>query len=171
MKVKILTRMALTIALAYILSLIDLMKLPAGGGISLESLPLMLFSAIEGPLYGAIAGFSYGLLLITKPSAFIHPVQFLLDYPLAYSSFFILGFIKINSKLIFKSCYAVLAFLLRFIFHSLSGIFFVHLFLKTMPKNPALYILGYNATYLAPTAFICCLLYVLLSNAISKRAT
>ena len=156
---KLITKGAISLSLAYILGFCDIFKLPFGGGISLESIPLMIFSWVAGPIGGFIAGFTYGLMMLTKPSACVHPIQFLLDYPLAFSSFFILGFLKENSKQITIWSMSILSFCLRALFHILSGLLFWNLFLKEAPKNITLYVLSYNASYIIPTAIICTIIF------------
>ena len=153
--------MGVCIALSYTLGLFDIFKLPYGGGVSLESLPLMIFAYISGPLYGGIAGFIYGLLMLTKPSLFIHPVQFLLDYPLAFSSFFVLGFIGEETSKLKIMIPAFLGFVLRYCFHCISGFLFCSLFLKEVPKNIFTYVLVYNMSYLLPTAFCSIAIFIL----------
>ncbi len=152
--------MGISIALAYILGLFDVFKMPGGGGISLESLPLLLFAYIHGPFYGFIAGFFYGFLMITKPSAFFHPFQFFLDYPMAFSSFFIAGYAGKTLSLLKNTIFASLAFLLRFAFHCISGVIFCSLFIPQLPENVFKYVFMYNITYLLPTALICTTLFL-----------
>ena len=156
---KLITKGAICLSLAYILGFCDIFKLPFGGGISLESIPLMIFSSIAGPIGGFIACFTYGLMMLTKPSAFVHPIQFLLDYPLAFSSFFILGFLKENRKQINLWLMSILAFCLRAFWHILSGLLLCKLFLKQLPENVTLYVLSYNASYIVPTAIICTIIF------------
>ena len=156
--------MAITIALSYVLGLFDIFKLPQGGGVSLESIPLMIFAFIEGPLYGFFAGFIYGLSLISKPSAFLHPIQFFLDYPLAFSSFFIIGFTSLKPNSFETFLYAMLSFCFRFFFHMLSGIIFCSLFMPNLSENIWKYVAIYNASYLLPTSFICIGLYLPISK-------
>lgn len=158
------SRIGICIALSYILGLFDIVKLPYGGGVSLESLPLMIFAYISGPVYGSIAGFIYGLLMLTKPSLFIHPLQFLLDYPLAFSSFFIIGFIKENNSKLKIITLAFLAFALRYLFHCLSGIIFCSFFLKEVPENIFTYVIVYNISYLMPTALISVFIFTLIAG-------
>ncbi len=165
---KVIARMGICLALAYILGLFDVFKLPQGGGVSLESLPLMLFAYISGPLYGLIAGFSYGLLMITKPSAMLHPFQFILDYPLAFSSFFVLGFAGKFENKHYTLLFAALGFFIRFCFHCLSGMMFCSFFLKELPQNLPVYVAVYNLSYLLPTAFLCVIMFYWLSGRMKK---
>ena len=78
---------AMCIAIAFVLSCIRLYRMPQGGSITPASMmPLVLFMVACGPLQGFVVGCAYGLLqLITDPYV-IHPIQLLVDYPLAYGA-------------------------------------------------------------------------------------
>ena len=77
---------ALSIALAFVLSYVKLFRMPNSGSVTLASmLPLMLFSASYGVGPGLLAGAAYGLLQYLQGGYFVHPIQFLLDYPLAFA--------------------------------------------------------------------------------------
>ena len=53
-------------------------------------LPIIVFALRRGPGAGAMAGTLFGLLDYVFEPFFIHPVQFVLDYPLAFG---LLGFV------------------------------------------------------------------------------
>ena len=77
---------ALSIALAFVLSYVKLFRMPNSGSVTLASmLPLMLFSAAYGVGPGLLAGAAYGLLQYVQGGYFVHPIQFLLDYPIAFA--------------------------------------------------------------------------------------
>lgn len=68
-------------AISYILNMIEFIKYPQGGGISLFSmLPTMLLSILYGNPVGITGGLVYGILKLLKDVYIIHPAQFLLDY-------------------------------------------------------------------------------------------
>ncbi|WP_195947564.1 energy-coupled thiamine transporter ThiT [Paraclostridium bifermentans] len=68
-------------AISYILSMIEFIKYPQDGGISLFSmLPTMLLSVLFGNTVGITGGLIYGVLKLLKGVYIIHPAQFLLDY-------------------------------------------------------------------------------------------
>jgi thiamine transporter len=74
----------LSIALATVLQFIAVWQMPQGGSVSLGMLPLFVLALLRGPRVGLVAGALYGLVdLMMKPYIF-HPVQVVLDYPLAY---------------------------------------------------------------------------------------
>ena len=57
-----------------------------GGSITLVSfLPICLFSYTYGMKKGLIVGFVYGLLQAIQDPFIVHPAQFMLDYPIAFS--------------------------------------------------------------------------------------
>ncbi|HOT28715.1 MAG TPA: energy-coupled thiamine transporter ThiT [Candidatus Ozemobacteraceae bacterium] len=73
------------VALALALGQFRLFELPAGGSLSLGSLPLLLLAARQGWRRGVSAGFLAGLLITLRRPTIVHPVQYLLDYPLAHA--------------------------------------------------------------------------------------
>ncbi len=120
---------ALCIAMSFALSYIRFLQLPQGGSITLASLlPLMVFSYMYGIRKGVMAGVIYGFLQFIQAPWFTHPVQFLLDYPIAYGAIGVAGMFK-DMKLFEK--YPVVQILLggiagvilRYFAHVVSGIF------------------------------------------------
>ncbi len=82
---KFTTKVVVTIgmfsAISYILNMIEFIKYPQGGGISLFSmLPTMLLSILYGNTIGITGGLVYGILKLLNGAYIIHPAQFLLDY-------------------------------------------------------------------------------------------
>ena len=76
---------AICMALSFVLSYIRLFKMPQGGSITPASmLPLIAFSVACGPLQGTIVGCAYGLLELIQDPYVIHPIQMLVDYPVAF---------------------------------------------------------------------------------------
>lgn len=70
--------------ISYVLYLIQFIKYPQGGGITLFSmLPVMLLSLLCGRQAGLTAGMIFGLLKILNGFFIVHPAQFLLDYILS----------------------------------------------------------------------------------------
>lgn len=87
-KAKLTTKMIVTIALfsgiSLILSMIEFIKYPQGGGIQLLSmLPTMLLSILYGKTIGLTGGLIFGLLRLLNGAYVIHPAQFILDYMIA----------------------------------------------------------------------------------------
>lgn len=117
------------IALSFALSYIKFLQLPQGGSITLASLlPVMLFAYIYGPKKGLFVGLIYGMLQAIQDAYIIHPAQFLLDYPVAFSMVAFTGaFSRIKALDKFPQVKfalgAILAGALRFLSHVLSGVF------------------------------------------------
>ncbi|GAA0744751.1 energy-coupled thiamine transporter ThiT [Clostridium oceanicum] len=87
-KTKITTKsmvvVAMFSALSYILYMIQFIKYPQGGGISLFSmLPAMILSIVYGTSEGLTCGLIFGLCKLLNGAVIIHPAQFLLDYILS----------------------------------------------------------------------------------------
>lgn len=83
---------AVCIAMSFALSYLRIVKLPQGGSITLASLlPLMLYSYMFGTKKGVFAGMIYGVLQAFQDTYILHPAQFLLDYPLAFSAIGLAG--------------------------------------------------------------------------------
>ena len=77
---------ALSITLAFVLSYFKLFSLPLGGTVTLLSmLPIFAYAAYFGPLYGFTAAFAFSLLQVVQGAYIVHPVQFILDYFLAFT--------------------------------------------------------------------------------------
>ncbi len=167
---------AMCIAIAFVLSCIRLFRMPQGGSITPAAmLPLILFMVACGPLQGFVVGCAFGLLqLITDPYV-IHPIQLLVDYPLAYGAM-ILGCLatlfplKDQWKLPIA---ALLAGLGRYIMAVLSGaIFFAE---YAGEQNAWIYSLTYNISYIGPDVLVCMLVACIpgmarLVNIIRKKA-
>ncbi|MEG1528630.1 MAG: energy-coupled thiamine transporter ThiT [Clostridia bacterium] len=120
---------SICIALSFALSYLKLFEGPKGGSVTLASLlPLMLFSYMFGIRKGVIAGAIYGILQFIQGPWFIHPVQFLLDYPIAFSAIGLAGLLKernilSNHRIIQFSLSATFAVIIRYFCHVISGIF------------------------------------------------
>ena len=150
---------SICIALSFALSYIKAVELPQGGSITPASLlPLMVFSYMFGTRKGVIAGFIYGILQTVQDLWLIHPAQVLLDYPVAFAAIGLAGmFSKVKSldklpqvKFVLG---AVVASLLRYASHVLSGVF---AFSEYAPGSSAVavwtYSLGYNSFVFADIA-------------------
>lgn len=149
---------AMCIAIAFVLSCIRLFRMPQGGSITPASmLPLVLFMVACGPLQGFVVGCAYGLLqLITDPYV-IHPVQMLLDYPLASGAMILccLAVLLPIDKRWQLPVAVLLAGIGNYIMAVLSGsIFFAE---YAGEQNAWIYSLTYNISYLGPNVLVCML--------------
>jgi thiamine transporter len=160
---RVLTEAALAVALAFVLGLIKVWKMPFGGSISLEMVPLILLALRQGPWVGIVAGAAYGLLDLAIEPVALHPVQVLFDYPLAFGVLGLAGFFQPTVRgAILGTIVAVLA---RFLCHFVSGVVF---FASYAPKgwNPYLYSAAYNAAYLVPSLAIALVAVIALLRAL-----
>ena len=161
--VRVLTEAAIAIALAFVLGLIKVFQMPMGGSISLEMIPLILLALRQGPLVGIVAGAAYGLLDLAIEPFVYHPVQVILDYPLAFGALGLAGFFQPTVRgAVLGTVVAVLA---RFFCHFVSGVVF---FASYAPKgwNVYLYSAAYNAAYLIPSLIIAVVVVVVLLRAL-----
>ena len=100
-----------------------------GGSITLVSFfPICLFSYIYGMKKGLIVGVIYGLLQAIQDPFIVHPAQFLLDYPIAFSMITLSGLLTdlkvLNAMPRLKFCLsALLTGVFRYVAHTLSGVF------------------------------------------------
>lgn len=142
---------AVAMALAFVLSYARLFKLPNGGSITFASLlPLMIYCCMYGTRRGLIVCSLYGVLQALQDPYIIHPMQFLLDYPLAFglvgvSGIFMEKGVFKEKKILAFLLGGVVAVLLRYICHVCSGAFAFATY--TDFKAALAYSLGYNATY------------------------
>ena len=117
------------IAMSFALSYIKFFEMPQGGSLTLASLlPLMIYSYMFGVRKGVLAGFAYGILQAVQGIWFIHPAQFLLDYPVAFSAIGLAGMFS-RVKALKKAPQvkfalgAIVASVIRFASHVFAGVF------------------------------------------------
>ncbi|HCH92938.1 MAG TPA: hypothetical protein DE061_04570 [Clostridiales bacterium] len=120
---------AISIALSFALSYAKLFKLPQGGSVTFASLlPLMIYCCMFGTRRGLIVCTIYGVLQALQDPFIIHPMQFLLDYPLAFgligvSGIFMEKGLFKDKKVVAFLLGGVLAVVLRYACHVCSGVF------------------------------------------------
>jgi thiamine transporter len=84
-RTRIIVEVALVIALAAILNLMKIWRMPQGGTVSFVLLPLIVLSLRRGLAVGLLAGTLYGIVdFLIDPFPPVHWAQYLLDYPVAY---------------------------------------------------------------------------------------
>ena len=116
------------IAMSFVLSYVKLWDMPFGGSITLVSLfPVMIYAYAYGVKKGLLIGFIYGLMQAMQDPYIIHPAQFLLDYPVAFSFVAFAGAFKNIEALKFPQLKfalgAIITGALRFTAHLFSGVF------------------------------------------------
>ncbi len=142
---KIIAEIAVFVALATALSFIIVYTLPQGGSITAASMvPILWLALRRGPIIGIFAGALYGVIqLIILPYAY-HPVQVLLDYPLAFGCLGLAGFFKK-----WPIVGSVVGISGRFAMHFIAGaVWFGPMFAPDL--NPYIYSAVYNGSYLIP---------------------
>ncbi len=160
-KTRMVVEAGIMIALSTVLSLLTLFKMPQGGSITAGSMiPIIFFAVRWGVGPGLLAGLAYGLIQAILPGAYImHPVQFLLDYPIAFTCLGLAGFFNKNTySALAGTAVAVVG---RLICHLLSGVIF---FGEYAPagQSPWLYSFIYNGTFLGGELMITAVIVILL---------
>jgi thiamine transporter len=166
-RTRILVEIALTIALAVVFGVVlRAFRMPAGGSVSLEMLPIVVLSLRRGPVAGVCAGVLYGLVNYSFDPYFVHWAQVALDYPIAHGLIGAAGLLRpawssalSKGRGVAAGWYVALPAVLlgsggRLLAAWLSGLVF---FAANAPSGqPAwLYSLVYNLAYLAPSALVC----------------
>jgi len=141
--IRIVAEATMVVALSVVLSFIKIYSLPQGGSITAGSMvPLLWISLRRGVRVGLFTCSVYGLIQFIVEPFFVHPVQLLLDYPIAFGVLALAGLFK-EHPLIGVG----IGILGRFVAHFVSGIVF---FSQYAPEgmNPAVYSAIYNGSYL-----------------------
>lgn len=156
---KILAEASVVIALSFILKdiLPPIYHLPQGGSVSVAGLiPLLWFALRRGFRYGLFAGIIYGLVHMALGGYVIHPVQGLLDYPIAFAALGLAGLFR--KYPLFGVAVGISG---RFIFSFLSGLFFF----TGISIEGAIASAVYNGTYLIPEFIISAIvIYILIKR-------
>ena len=151
--VQALAEIGVAIALAAVLGQVRIFVMPQGGSVSLELLPIIFIAVRRGVVPAATAGLLYGLLQLGLPGAFVyHPAQAALDYPLAFMSLAVAGFVNVRGWRSLALAVA-LALLARFVCHFLSGLIFFAAYAPGW-EAPWLYAATYNLLYLVPEGLL-----------------
>ena len=155
------------VALAVILGMLRLYRLPNGGSITIAILPLVFFAARYGPGWGFLAGFAYGGLdYIVGHGIAIDWTSILFDYFLSY------GLLGLGAGLFHKNKYrayigTVAGGALMFLSFYLVGVF---IWGKYMPEeflgltmtSPWIYSFLYNTISVGPNVVLTLILFALL---------
>lgn len=156
------------ISMSFALSYIKLWDMPNGGALTLASLfPLALYSYVFGVKKGLFAGFCYSLLQAVQDPWIIHPAQFLLDYPIAFTTVGLAGIFK-STKLNRSSPRVALSLgcgvvgIFRYTAHVLSGIFAFEAYAKG--QNAVAFSLAYNFYVLIDIALVIAVVLLVFSS-------
>lgn len=154
---------AMAIALATVISVVlKLPSLPFGGSVTLFSMLVVCLPGYwYGLRYGLLTALAYGTLQLLFDPYIIHPLQMLLDYPLAYAALGLSG-VFANSKNGLIKGY-LLGVTGRFIMHMISGLIYFTTYVPDLKGNIAA-IWGstvYNMSYIVPELVLTVILLLL----------
>lgn len=187
-RTRLITESAVAVALAMLLGLIRLYRLPWGGALSLKLLPLIYLALRHGPKAGMTAGLLAGILTLVMDPVILHPVQVFLDYGLPYLALGIPGWFPDRPRL-----GIVVTGVVRLLFHVLSGVVYFaayappdmndqvyHLlsdnFSITLPillndwTAPWLYSILYNSSVVIPETILMILIVPLVLKRLDRHA-
>ena len=155
-------------SMSFALSYVKLWDMPNGGSLTLASLfPLALYAYVFGVKKGLFAGFCYSLLQAIQDPWIIHPAQFMLDYPIAFTAVGLAGIFR-NAKLNAKNPRLALSLgcgivgIFRYTAHVLSGIFAFEAYANG--QNALLFSLAYNVYVLFDIALVIAVVLLVLSS-------
>jgi thiamine transporter len=133
---------ALTIALKDVLP--PVFRLPQGGSVTAAGMvPLLWFSLRRGLRSGLGICSIYGLVhMVLRASNIVHPIQALLEYPIAFGALGLAGFFKRS-----PSIGVTVGITVRFLAHFLAGVIFWSIYAPE-GMHPAIYSAIYNGGYL-----------------------
>jgi thiamine transporter len=162
--VRAIAEIGVAVALAAVLSWVAQafpLRMPQGGSFGLEMLPILFIAVRRGVLPGVVAGGLFGLLqLIGVAGApyIYHPLQALLDYPLAFAGLGLAGLVPVGAMDRAGTIWRLMGAVTvgagaRFVCHVVSGLIF---FAEYAPawEAPWLYSITYNLLYLLPSAVV-----------------
>ncbi|WP_338754394.1 energy-coupled thiamine transporter ThiT [Bacillus sp. FJAT-52991] len=155
---------AVMAGLAQILSVFEFGALWAyGGSISLVMVPIFLMAYRRGLKAGILTGLIVGILDLVMGATVVHPVQLVLDYPLAYAVLGLAGVMATKSEINLRRIMSglLLGTSLRLACHFASGVIW---FGEYAPDGwpVAWYSFLYNISYLIPEMLITAVVLVFL---------
>ena len=159
--VTMLVNAAMSLALAFVLSCIRLYRMPQGGSITPAStLPIMMFAYAYGFAPGLLVGMAYGMLQLLQDFYFVHPMQLLLDYPLAFGMLAITGLLRDwKAAGVRMAIGCLLGGFGRTVMHVISGAIYFAEYAGDL--NPWIYSLGYSFSSVFVDAVICAVIVVI----------
>lgn len=163
-KVSVLVEGALCVALSVVLSYFKLFSMPQGGSITLEMAPLLFVAYKHGGKWGIMAGSISGLLQMLFGGYIVHPVQAILDYPLAFAC---MGMAGMFGRHIVAGTIA--AGLGRLFCHILSGVIFFSSYAPA-GQSPWVYATVYNASFMTPTLILASVTALMIWKKLPNRA-
>jgi len=142
---------AILMALSVALGAMTLFRMPQGGSVTpFSMLPIFLAAYYFGVPRGLLVGAGVGLLNLLLNPYIVHPVQVLLDYPMAFAALALGGVLRHRKKIGMIAGY-LLGVFCRYLVAVASGVIF---FSAYAPENfnGLTWSLWYNLTYLGVEA-------------------
>jgi len=172
-RVKTLCEAAMMVALALILELIVLYKLPNGGTVTFSALPIVFFAIRHGAGWGAMAGFVFGGLNYMMGGEAIDWTTIICDYFLAFSMLG-LGAGLFKGRKAAPYLGSILGVCLQFLASYLVGVFvwgkwMPDAFLGMTMTSPWFYSFLYNILWAGPDLLLCLVGFALLSRVGAMR--
>jgi len=159
---------AMAIAIATVIStVLKLPSLPFGGSVTLFSmLVICLIGYWYGPVVGLTAATAYGVVQFITGPYVVHPLQVLLDYPLAFGALGISGFFSSKKNGLMLGYIA--GVFGRFVMHQISGFIFYTEYVGNLHGNLMAILSStlYNLSYLLPEMIVTVILLAI--PAVSK---
>ncbi len=150
---------AILLALAMVLSMIKVYKLPLGGSVTLLSmLPVCMISLKYGVKWGFVCSFLYAFIQfgvdLGEVMAWGMDVRMwigciVFDYMLAYGILGLSGIFRKRKTPVMLTGVGI-AVTIRFISHYISGAIFFDIWMPEQFDNPYFYSLVYNGSYMLP---------------------
>lgn len=161
---RLMTSIALSVAIAAVLNNIKFLSLPQGGSITLVSmLPIFLMAFAYGPEIGFLTGFLFGMINLFMGPYILHPVQVLFDYPLPFMLLGVAGYFPRQGTVGILT-----GGFLRFLCHVISGAVFFGSYAPA-GMNVILYSIVYNAPIVfIELALIIIIMFILPVNRLLK---
>jgi thiamine transporter len=148
---RVLAEIAVLVALSAVLFYFKVYTFPQGGEITFGSMtPILLLALRRGVRAGVVGGVIFSFIVLALEPFVYYPVQYLLDYPLAFGALGLAGIFR-NRGGVGALAGVALGISGRFLCHFLSGIvFFASYAQEAGYNNAAVYSVVYNASYLIP---------------------
>lgn len=164
-----LTEIAVMAGVGAVFSLLITLRLwPQGGSVSLAMVPIVLVAYRRGWVAGVVCGLLVGMFNLMSHPVIAHPVQVLLDYPVAYGALGLAGLFPIRGKstrwkgIGWMVIGVTVAGMIRFLSHFVSGVVW---FGAYAPEafSPVLYSFLYNISYIIPDILVSIIAVALLA--------
>ena len=119
---RIMTHIAIALALSTILNVFRIYRFPQGGSVTLGCMvPILIIAFAYGKEIGFLTGFLYGLINLLTDPYIINPLQMLFDYPLPSLAMGLAGLKFFRNR---RMIGVFIAFFIKFLCHLISGVVF-----------------------------------------------